>query len=1192
MTRSLSTAAWVFLTLVAVASVAGAQEFRGSVLGRIIDPLGGVIVGATVTLTNVDTNAAQKVVTTERGVWQALYLSPGSYRVTVESPGFKSATRTISVSVGSRLELDMTLELGAETVVVEVVAETPLLEQRSASAGQVVDGRRISELPLGNGVAYTLVQLAPGVQFDGNLLNTKPADGGNLNAVTVSGIGAANEFTLDGAPNMTAVSKTNGSSGDSRAQDVGFSPPADAVQEFKVETFSVDAQQGHNAGAYVNVSLKSGTNKLRGTGSYFNRDESRAAQDYFRQRTGQQKDDITYHRGTFTLGGPIARDKTFFFFAYERIRDAVPEALLLNTLSEAERRGDFSQLLAAGIRIYDPLTARLDANGRVVRDPFPNNIIPQSRLNPIALKYVNLLPLPNNTAFQGPLGEQNFTTENPRVLDYDSETIRVDHQFNANHRSFIRYIRYRRDNVRNRWTDTDASGSNARRQTQAVNLDHLAVLNDKTLLNVRASGAYYDDILRLNSLGYASAADLGFSTSVLNTLGNPDYLPHFQVGSLRPLAQANQATGWNTPNYVYMFQATLTKLLNGHSVKTGYEFRLNQANSDYRGFAGGTFTFAATYAKESDTSPNLFGQDRAALLLGMPTSGSIDRNEAMANQMVYHGMFVQDDWRVNDRLTLNLGLRYEVELPTYERDNRNVWAFDATSPSPIEEAAKAAYAANPIPELSPSQFQVKGGLQFVADAQGNVISPDGSRGYWKADLNNILPRLGFAFKIDEKTSFRGGWGLFTMPIGLFGIYPAGYSIATSMVPTLDRGLTFQADLNNPFPTGVQTPTGSSAGLGTNLGLALGAGGQQGFGADLLSNREFRNPQVQRWELSLQRELPGRLLLEARYAGSRSRGLMTQDDFAPLPNQYLSTLPLRDQATINALGRSVPNPFRNLLPGTGLNGATTTVSRLLTPYPHFNSITMWYNRGEYDFQGASLSVAKRFSKGYSVLAHYSFSRGRERTSKLNPGDTEYEETIGSQSVPHRIAGSGILELPFGRGRKFGSGWSAPLEALLGGWQIQGTYSYSTGKPIVWGNIYYDGDLGRLTMRRVDKNAMNTAVFDVANFYLHDAAVQTNGVDDPVKQRADSRIQLASHYRTLPTMFGSLREQSRHITDFSAIKNFRFGNRFSLQVRLEALNAFDFQIFGPVNTNPASIDFGKVTDVANQPREIQLGVRFSF
>jgi hypothetical protein len=236
--------------------------------------------------------------------------------------------------------------------------------------------------------------------------------------------------------------------------------------------------------------------------------------------------------------------------------------------------------------------------------------------------------------------------------------------------------------------------------------------------------------------------------------------------------------------------------------------------------------------------------------------------------------------------------------------------------------------------------------------------------------------------------------------------------------------------------------------------------------------------------------------------------------------------------------------------------------------------------------------KRFSKGYRVTGNYTYSWSRARTSKLNPADTEYEETIGSQSVPHRIAGSGILELPFGRGRKFGSGWSAPLEALLGGWQIQGTYSYSAGKPMIWGDVYYNGDLGGLTMRRVDKKAMDTPVFDVTNFYLHDAAVQTNGVDDPAKQRADSRIQLASHYRTLPTMFGSLREQSRHITDFSAIKNFRFGNRYSLQIRLEALNAFDFQIFGPVNTNPASIDFGKVTDVANQPREIQLGVRFSF
>ncbi len=354
------------LALFVGAPGAHAQDFRGAITGRITDPQGGRLPGATITVTHVATNVVTTTTTDSDGGYSLSYLAPGTYKVTAELSGFKKAAREgVEVRIGDRLELAMTLEVGNFEETVSVAADAPLLDTRSGSAGQVIDEKRIALMPLSDGNPFVLARLAPGVAYHGDLKFSRPFDNGGTSDFTADGGPGRNEFTLDGSPNMA-----NG-------RRVAFVPPAGAVQEFKVETATFDAQQGHTAGATVNVTLKSGTNKIRGDGYYHYRDEVLSANDFFLERAGRPKDDTGYKRYGFTAGGPAVlgklydgRDKTFFFTAFEWLYDTFPEPGQFTVPTAAQRSGDFSALLSQGITIYDPLTAVLRADGRVERLPF------------------------------------------------------------------------------------------------------------------------------------------------------------------------------------------------------------------------------------------------------------------------------------------------------------------------------------------------------------------------------------------------------------------------------------------------------------------------------------------------------------------------------------------------------------------------------------------------------------------------------------------------------------------------------------------------------------------------------------------------------------------------------------------------------------------------------------------------------
>jgi hypothetical protein len=450
-------------------------------------------------------------------------------------------------------------------------------------------------------------------------------------------------------------------------------------------------------------------------------------------------------------------------------------------------------------------------------------------------------------------------------------------------------------------------------------------------------------------------------------------------------------------------------------------------------------------------------------------------------------------------------------------------------------------------------------------------------------MNNFQPRVGFAYQATEKTVVRGGWAIYTVP-GLFdltGIYQPGFTQDTNLVPSLDTGVTIRANLANPFPDGVTDPPGASLGANTFLGRSIGR-----FNDEL----DYINGQSMRWVLSVQRELPGQWVVEGAYVASRSYDLTTDFNRNPVPREYLSTSPVRDDARINFLTANVTNPFRGLLPGEGLNSNTVQRQQLLRPFPQFSNIDVRRYDGSSRFDSVQGRIEKRFSGGYTVLTSYTWSDFKEKVSRLNDTDADYEERYNDTQLPHRLVVNGIWEVPFGRNRRFGSESNAVMNAIAGDWSVSFIWNWQSGRPnLSMGNVYYDGDITRLKTNY--SGDPDEPVFDTRGFYFHDAAVQTNGVDDPVKQRADQRIRLANNIRTLPSRWDGLRGPRYTNWDMSFVKGFDLG-RVRAQLHIELYNAFNDVFYNNPNLDPTSTNFGKVTSQNNLPRNIQIGTRIVF
>lgn len=1212
------------------------QEARGTITGRVTDVNQATIRDAMVRVENVAQGTSITVTTNDAGLFVAPYLVPATYRIVVEVTGFKKSVREgVILRIGETLDVPITVETGGTEESITVTAESQQLDTTTASLGQAVDGRRVAELPLVHGDPYTLIALAPGASFARDPRLDRPFEPTHIVGYAMDGTRAnRSDLTIDGVPSTATAN----------AFEViaSYVPPTDAIQEFKVQTATFDAQFGNTEGGVTSISIKSGTNGFHGSGYYWTEPAGVTANDFFANANKQGRPDSFSNRWGGSIGGPVwipkvynGRNKTFFFWAYENIKDARPRNNgTPTTASEAMLRGDFSELLKLGpqYQIYNPFTRRTVAGGRIQADPFPNNIIPANLINPVAKALItNYWPQPTSAGAAD--GTGNFQQPNLKErAAYYTSTIRMDQYIGDKHRVFGRASWYDRTSDYNNYFNNLATGEIFIFQSRQLALDEVWTINPTTVFNVRYG---YNRFIRgtdsnPDNRGF-DLTSVGFPAAYNSAI--PDDKRRFPAIEITGYQGTRQNVEYR-PNDLHSFNGTLNKALGTHSLKTGVEFRSYRETDAFAiNDVTGRFNFDSSWTRgpldNSATSPNSLGQSFAAFLLGLPSSTNsfVSRLADYAEQSTTWGFFVQDDWKVNNRLTLNLGLRYEYETPLTERYNRSVSGFDFTFAQPFQAAAQAAFAAvqgnaaQATPEVT--QLNVMGGLLFA--------SPD-NRGLYTTPKGNFAPRFGISYQLNSKTVLRAGYGMF---YGFLGqrrgdVIQSGFSQNTPFIPTQDNGLHFIATLSNPFPNGVQEPVGAAAGQQTFIGQNV-----------TFFNPRPDSPRMQRFQFSIQRELPGGFFLEAAYVGNRGTQIEVNRNINVTPQKYLSTSLTRDQVRINYLSANVPNPFRGLLPpsaGGSFTGTTIARERLLRPFPQFDQVNTTTNDGKSWYDGLQLRLERRFSKGYTIAFGYTYSRFSQAIELLNQDDALPTRSISDQDFPHRFTVSSIYELPFGTGHRFLSNSPTLVSKLVSGWQVQGVYAYQSGAPLTFGNAIYFGDpkniqLDKKSVEKWFNNSGFIALRDASKTgtpVVVDSAGQPVWIDagDPCKTNPacakplttlsgfnrDASFQLDRNVRTFPLRFDSLRGDATNNFDLSLVKNTTITESVKLQLRFEATNAFNHPWFptgslnttqfgGPaaagitangVITSPAAATFGQVvqSNQANYPRRIQLGVKLLF
>ncbi len=1134
----------------ALAAGAAAQEARGTIQGRVVDASGAAVPGATVEVANLATGVVSPTTTNTEGTYRVPFLIPGPYTVTVSLAGFsRFVSGRIDVHVADLLTVDATLKIGELTDEVSVTAVAAPIDRTTAELGQVVDARRIAELPIREGSPVELVILAPGVTVTTDLRSRKAAFNNGLSQFSTDGVGEKkNDFTIDGVANV--------------ANDrVAYSPPSASVEEFKIHTTSYDAAVGNTMGAVVNLVTKSGTNTLRGEAYEWYRGSRLDARNFFDKRAGSPKRDYEDNRFGGAIGGPLRTNRTFYFANFEANPFKVPSPNIVTVPTQKMRNGDFSDLLALGpqYQIYNPFTTRPHPTqaGRFVRDPFPGNVIPRELLDPVALRILDYFPLPNQAGTAD--GQQNF--QNPTAVAFETyytATGRVDHNISPRHRIYGRFSWDFWEEEKDNRFDNIATGIFLNRKNRILGLDDAYTFRNNLLMNVR--GGFTRQLFpeRRRSQGF-DLSSLGFSQQLVGLAPREiATFPFVNFDGFQDFGVSESGDGYLTTD-VYSVTGSLMWLVNRHNFKFGSEYRRYIENSSrFSTAASPRIDFSNTWTRGpiDNSAPAPFGQDFASFLLGLPTGGTMSRAAAYTEKSSVLALYAHDDWRVNDTLTVNLGLRWEIEQPLTEANGQFVSGFDGETPLPIAATVQERYARNPIAEIPASQFAVRGGLLY----------PDtgGPQAAWERNLGNIMPRAGFAWLATETTSVRGGYGLYYDVLGTnrITVSQVGYSRDTALTPSLDSGQTFIATLANPFPSGLLEPVGSGLGLMTNVGQAV----------TFPYVGEVRNPRTHRWSLGFQQLLPWQLLIEATYVGARGERLPVLRQLNGIPIQYLSTSPVRDNTTNNYLTQQVPNPFGGLLPGTGLNGANVSRSQLLRPYPQFTSVQATETIGESDYRALQMRLERRMANGFTVQVAYSWSRTMIETGFLNDADVTLERVISNFDREHTFVSSGLVELPFGRQRRFGADWSGARNALLGGWQVGYIFKAQSGAPLGFGNFLF---------------AEGKGVGDIM-------------ADNPTVGRwfnvdAFNRVaaqQLVSNVRTQPSRFAEVRGPGYAVLDLSLLKNVSLGGRKQVQFRIESYNALNRANLQNPNTNVTSTALGTITAQNGLPRQLQLAVKISF
>src|ERR1017187_5146818 len=1150
-----------------------AQEFRGTISGSVTDPTGASIPAAKVTVTEEHTGTRIPTVSDSAGQYAATFLLPGDYDIAVEAAGFNEALRKgVHVGAGDHPVIDIKLAIGDVSQSVEVTADANMVNTENATVGQAVTTQEVEELPINGRTPMMAAGLSIGVIGYAQPTLVHPFDSGGAAGWVIAGAYTqTSELLINGSPDATWDGR------------LAFSPPQDAVQEVRVKAFDTDAAFGHTAGGHTHQITKSGTNTYHGSAWEFNQPNTLTANDFFLNKAGSPRPVTHFNQYGVTAGGPFyiphfinTRNKLFWFFAWEGIKDGQPTAFTGTVPTDAMRAGNFAGLPT----ISDPFSATLSGT-TVNRTPLAGNVVPASEMSSIAKSLLQYYPEPTI-----PGAVINNFISSPNTIDhYSNKMGRIDYNMSDRSRLFadVRHTDYYQ--LKNNYFGNVAEGSLLFRNNWGMAVDEVYTINPTNILDVR-----------LNSTRMNEAHDVPSAGFNPTTVGLPGYLGadsnHLQMPVISFATatgiQALGATGANKlPSQSYQLFASWMKIKGDHTLKAGVDFRQYRLSTSTAGNSTGAISFSANSwvkASSSASSTVTTGQDIATFLLGLPTSGSYDLNTFASWYSYYGAGFVQDDWRVKHNLTINLGLRFEHDFPYNEKYGRTVDGFDTSSTNPLSAAATAAYAKAPITQLPASAFSVIGGLTYPGAGQTGVFQ----------NHSHVLsPRVGLAWTPDAlhgKTVVRGGFGIFVAPVtiasmGVDGKYSTspltnqeGFSQSTTLTATSNNFLTPLAtsSLANPFPNGFLQPSGNSLGLLTYAGQAVP-----------FINPDVKSPYSMRWNFGIQHSITPNLMLEVDYIGNHSIHLPI--DFTQLnglPRSILSTLGTRD-ANQSYLTGTATNPFSGLQ--TTQNTASTTPAQLLAKYPEFpvgDSGSGWsggggvleqnLNVGSSNFESLNARLEKRVSHGLNFVFNYVYAKLMERMTWLNASDPLPEKRVSAQDRNQRYVLAATYQLPIGRGQALNL-QSGVLNSVLGGWLLNTVYTFQTGAPIIFVNgsssssgdyVYFGGPLD-VNARQVNGPAFNTAVFDTKS--------------------ADT---FNYHLRTFSTMFSNARADGINQFDPSLSKRFVVHESVSVQLRLEAYNAFNHPVFAAPSTTASNVAFGTITATANRFRTIQIGARFVF
>ncbi len=1130
-----------------------AQSFTGTISGTVQDASGAVVPAASLALINTNTNERRAQPGNQDGSYLFALIPPGRYRLEAEASGFKKLVRSnLVVEVNQSLRIDVALEVGNAAESIQVTAETPLLQPNTSSLGQVVDNRKIVEFPLAGRNAFALISLTAGAQPLGEFGNL-PARANAYAAGYFSMNGSqplSNETLIDGVPANAATTNAP-----------GLTPSVDAIQEFKVQSGNFTAEFGRTGGGVVNLVFKSGTNQLHGTMYEFLRNSALDSNNFFNNRGGRRKARNALNQFGATAGGPLIHDRTFWFLSYEGLRDrrAISQTYTIPTPEQLQ--GDYTATLnpqGQAITIADPATTRPNpaAAGSFLRDLFPGNRIPANRIDPVAARVRTFWPQPNSGG-TGPARVNNWTGAGVGPNIQDQFSVRMDHSLSDRHKVFGRFSwsninRGGFDFFSNGagWVNPGGSGLPIDVNARNLSLDDTYTFTPTLLLNLRY-GFVRQWVARDPPLAGLDLTTLGFPAEFNSQVG-ARALPSFMPNGFRAIQQRG-TDNIRRGDLTHSVQGNITKVTSRHNLKTGADYRSILLSEFEPVISQGQFFFDGRFTS-SDPLRILgnSGHSIASMLLGLPNSGNIDIQPPISVNYRYFGGYIQDDFKVNQKLTLNLGVRYEVETGRSERYNRLSF-FDTTAANPL--GARVG-----IPDL-------RGGLRFVG-VDGNGVRQK------LTNRNNWGPRFGFAYQINSRTVVRGGYGLFFLPNTGDGAGPAnaneGFTSVTQFVSSLDGGITPADRLSNPFPRGVVRGPGSSQGLLTQLGQNL-----------TTVRYADRSAYSQAWNFNIQRELPGNFLFDIAYAANKGTSLPVNVEFNQLPDQYLS---LGSQ-----LLAQVPNPFREFVAVGTLSQTTVARGQLLRPFPQFaNVLHRDVRTGSSIYHSLQLKLEHRFSHGFSLLG--AFTGAKQIGSPLshavvsdpgfqNNNQRSLDRSLTGFDVARRVVLSGTWELPFGKGRPLLSAARGTLGLIVSGWQVNSIVTLQGGFPL--GLTTASNQTNSFGGGSRPNNNGTSATLSGSDRSRLDRWFDTSVFSQP------ATFTFGNTARTLP----DTRSPGITNVDFSITKVTRITERVSTQFRTEFFNGFNHPNFGSPGSALGNANFGVISS-ALDPRIIQLGLKVLF